>query len=94
MHDAAVDIDEGHRFEATYRENGARLWRSVLLYSGDREVASDAVAEAFAQAIHRGEQVRDPLAGVTRAAFPDRCWRAESETGYGAPGRRGNLWHA
>jgi DNA-directed RNA polymerase specialized sigma24 family protein len=43
-----VDVEEGLRFEVTYREHGARLWRSVLLYSGDPEVASDAVAEAFA----------------------------------------------
>ncbi|MGH2596491.1 MAG: RNA polymerase sigma factor [Actinomycetota bacterium] len=64
-----MDVEEGLRFEATYREHGARLWRSVLLYSGDPEVASDAVAEAFAQAIRRGDEVRQPLAWVTRAAF-------------------------
>ena len=69
MHDAAVDVDEGLRFEATYRDHGARLWRSVLLYAGDPEVASDAVAEAFAQAIRRGDEVREPLAWVTQAAF-------------------------
>jgi RNA polymerase sigma factor (sigma-70 family) len=69
MHDAAVDVDEELRFEATYRDYGARLWRSILLYAGDPEVASDAVAEAFAQAIRRGDEVREPLAWVTRAAF-------------------------
>lgn len=69
MHDSAVTVNEGLRFELVYREHGARLWRSVLLYSGDPEVSSDAVAEAFAQAIRRGKEVRDPLAWVTRAAF-------------------------
>jgi RNA polymerase sigma-70 factor, ECF subfamily len=55
--------------EAVYRENAARLWRAVLLFSGDREVASDAVAEAFAQAIRNEATIRDPGAWVWRAAF-------------------------
>src|SRR5205823_532825 len=37
--------------------------------AGDREVASDAVAEAFAQALGRGEKIRSPLAWVWRASF-------------------------
>ena len=69
MQDVAVAFEQGLRFEDVYRAHGARLWRSVLLYSGDREVASDAVAEAFAQAIARGVDVVNPVAWVTRAAF-------------------------
>jgi DNA-directed RNA polymerase specialized sigma24 family protein len=57
------------RLESVYRENGARLWRSVFLTSGSREVADDAVAEAFAQALRRGRALRDPAAWVWRAAF-------------------------
>ena len=57
------------RLEGVYREHGARLWRSVLLASGSREVADDAVAEAFAQALRRGHALRDPAAWVWRAAF-------------------------
>jgi DNA-directed RNA polymerase specialized sigma24 family protein len=41
----------------------------VLLTSGSREVADDAVAEAFAQALRRGSALRDPAAWVWRAAF-------------------------
>jgi DNA-directed RNA polymerase specialized sigma24 family protein len=44
--------------ELVYREQGPRLYRALLLYAGDREVASDAVAEAFAQALRRGEAIR------------------------------------
>jgi RNA polymerase sigma factor (sigma-70 family) len=55
--------------ERLYREHGARLWRAVFAFSGDREVASDAVSEAFLQVIHRGEDVHSPLAWVWRAAF-------------------------
>jgi DNA-directed RNA polymerase specialized sigma24 family protein len=57
------------RLEIVYREHGARLWRSVFLTSGSREVADDAVAEAFAQALRRGRALRDPAAWVWWAAF-------------------------
>jgi RNA polymerase sigma-70 factor (ECF subfamily) len=52
-----------------YREQGDRLWRAILFFSGDREVASDAVAEAFAQALRRGEAVRSIEKWVWRTAF-------------------------
>ena len=55
--------------EQLYRDDGARLWRALFAFSGDREVASDAVAEAFAQAIARGEDLRDPQRWIWRAAF-------------------------
>jgi RNA polymerase sigma factor (sigma-70 family) len=54
---------------ALYAEDGPRLWRAVFAYAGDREVASDAVAEAFAQCVRRGEAVRDLRAWVWRSAF-------------------------
>jgi RNA polymerase sigma-70 factor (ECF subfamily) len=63
-HDDAED-----RLESVYREQGGRLWRAVFLTSGSREVADDAVAEAFAQALRRGRALRDPAAWVWRAAF-------------------------
>jgi DNA-directed RNA polymerase specialized sigma24 family protein len=59
----------GPDIERLYREDGARLQRAVLLYSGDHDVASDAVAEAFAQALRRGAAIRSPRAWVWRAAF-------------------------
>jgi RNA polymerase sigma-70 factor (ECF subfamily) len=55
--------------ERLYREQAARVWRAVYAYAGDREVASDAVAEAFAQCLGRGAAVRDRRAWVWRAAF-------------------------
>jgi RNA polymerase sigma-70 factor (ECF subfamily) len=66
---ASTAVEQASRFEELYRAQGPRLLRNLLLYSGDREIANDAVAEAFTQAIRRGEAVRDPLAWVTRAAF-------------------------
>lgn len=55
--------------EQLYRSDGDRIWRAVFAFAGDREVASDAVAEAFAQAIRRGGAIRDPQKWVWRAAF-------------------------
>jgi RNA polymerase sigma-70 factor (ECF subfamily) len=55
--------------ERLYREQGDRMWRSVLAFSGDPDVASDAVAEAFAQALRRGDALRDPGPWTWRAAF-------------------------
>ncbi|HEV8252180.1 MAG TPA: sigma-70 family RNA polymerase sigma factor [Candidatus Limnocylindria bacterium] len=55
--------------EAVYRQDGDRLWRSVYAFAGNEEVASDAVAEAFAQALRRGSAIRDVRGWVWRSAF-------------------------
>ncbi len=60
--------DQG-RVEAVYRSLHPRLWRSLLAYTRDAELASDAEAEAFAQALGRGEAVDDVAAWVWRSAF-------------------------
>jgi RNA polymerase sigma-70 factor, ECF subfamily len=55
--------------EVVFEQHASRLWWAILAFSGDREIAHDAVAEAFAQALKRGEAIRDPAAWVWRAAF-------------------------
>ncbi|MEO8292975.1 MAG: sigma-70 family RNA polymerase sigma factor [Actinomycetota bacterium] len=55
--------------ERLYRDHGDRLWRAVLAYSGNRQIADDAVAEAFTQALRRVESLRDPMAWIWRVAF-------------------------
>ena len=55
--------------ERLYEEHSARLWRSLVLFSGDREIASDAVSEAFVQLLGRGSAVRDPARWIWRAGF-------------------------
>lgn len=52
-----------------YEREGPRLWRAVFAYSQDRAITDDAVAEAFAQCLRRGDHVRDPRAWVWTAAF-------------------------
>lgn len=55
--------------ETLYLEHGQRLWRALLGYSGDPDVASDAVAEAFTQALRRGDEIRMALPWIWRTAF-------------------------
>jgi RNA polymerase sigma factor (sigma-70 family) len=64
-----LPIPDASTIEEVFRERSADLWRSVVLYAGDPEVASDAVAEAFAQAIRRGDALESPAAWVTSVAF-------------------------
>ena len=56
--------------EALYREKGPQLTRAIYAYSGGRrQVAEDAVAEAFARALGSTAEMRDPLAWIYRTAF-------------------------
>ncbi len=55
--------------ESVYRQEGDRLWRALYAFAGNRDVASDAVAEAFAQALGRGTAIRDVRSWVWRSAF-------------------------
>jgi RNA polymerase sigma-70 factor (ECF subfamily) len=45
------------------------MWQAVFAYAGDPEIASDAVAEAFAQALRRGAAIRSPERWVWRTVF-------------------------
>lgn len=62
-------VAAGSEVEAVYRQDGDRLWRALYAFANDENVASDAVAEAFAQALRRGSAIRDVRAWVWRAAF-------------------------
>jgi RNA polymerase sigma factor (sigma-70 family) len=61
--------EDAGAIERSYRANASRLWRSLLLFSGSIDVADESLAEAFAQALARGEAIRDVDAWVWRAAF-------------------------
>jgi RNA polymerase sigma-70 factor, ECF subfamily len=64
-----VDSETHAAIERLYREEGWRLWWALVAYSGDRDVASDASAEAFAQALARADEIRDPKAWIWTVAF-------------------------
>jgi RNA polymerase sigma-70 factor (ECF subfamily) len=69
VHDAVVRAEQGDIVERVWREQGQKLWRSLAAFTGDPDLASDAMAEAFAQALGRGEAVEVPERWIWRAAF-------------------------
>jgi RNA polymerase sigma factor (sigma-70 family) len=69
VQDAAVSTEPRDAVERVWREQGAKLWRSLVAFTADRELASDAMAEAFAQALGRGDAVEAADRWVWRAAF-------------------------
>jgi RNA polymerase sigma-70 factor (ECF subfamily) len=57
-------------YEQVFREAGPGLWRAIYAFTaGQRAVADDAVAEAFARALERAGQIRDPVPWLYRTAF-------------------------
>src|SRR5687767_15588425 len=69
MEAAVIPARAADSIEAVYRQEADRLWRSLFAYAADAEIASDAVAESFAQAIRRGPAIRDPRAWVWKSGF-------------------------
>jgi RNA polymerase sigma-70 factor (ECF subfamily) len=68
VQDAGVRVStEG--LETVYREHGPAIWRALVAFAGNKDAASDALAEAFAQALARGDAIRDPVAWIWRVAF-------------------------
>jgi RNA polymerase sigma-70 factor, ECF subfamily len=67
--DALMTSAEPERLEEAYREHAPKLWRALIAYAGDREVADDALSEAFAQAAARGVALRAPERWIWTAAF-------------------------
>jgi RNA polymerase sigma factor (sigma-70 family) len=79
---APAGTDRRSELERLYREQGDRMWRAILAFGGDPEVASDAVAEAFAQVLRRGDAVVDVERWVWRSVFRIargelKRWRSE-----------------
>jgi RNA polymerase sigma-70 factor (ECF subfamily) len=69
VRDARVGANRRGELERLYREQGDRMWRAVLAFAGDPEVASDALAETFAQALRRGSEIRRPERWLWRTVF-------------------------
>lgn len=70
MHDVRVAGGGAHEdIRLAYEQTGDRLWRAIRSYSGADDIADEAVAEAFVQALGRGEALRDPSAWIWKSAF-------------------------
>lgn len=62
--------EEAHDFDALFREAGSGVFRTLYAYTGGRrEIAEEAMAEAFARAMARSAAIRDPIAWIYRTAF-------------------------
>ena len=59
----AADLDR------LYREQAPKMWRALTAYSASREIAQDAVAEAFAQALRCGDRIHSPRRWLWKAAY-------------------------
>jgi len=69
VQDASVSLGPEAELERLFETEAKRMLRALVAYTGDREVASDAMAEAFAQALARGSELRSSERWVWRAAF-------------------------
>jgi len=79
-------VREERDYEHLFRESAPALWRALYGFTGGRrQVAEDALAEAFARAIERDRGIRHPLPYLYRTAF--RLASAELQRDR----RRGNL---
>jgi RNA polymerase sigma-70 factor, ECF subfamily len=87
VQDPVVDAPIESDLEHLYRADGERLWRSLVLSFGDPELAADAMAEAFAQALRRGAAIRDVQRWVWKAAYRIAAGEKHREAGARASGR-------
>ncbi len=52
-----------------WREQAPRMWRALVAYTGEPAIASDALSEAFAQAVAQGAALHHPDRWIWTAAF-------------------------
>ena len=63
-------VREDRDYEQLYRETAPALWRALYGYTGGRrQIAEDALAEAFARVIERDRGIRTPVPYLYRTAF-------------------------
>jgi RNA polymerase sigma-70 factor (ECF subfamily) len=75
-----VRNDPREAYDQLFRESGATLIRAVYAYTGGRrEIAEEAVAEAFARAMERDGDIRDRLAWIYRVSFRIAAHEAKRE---------------
>lgn len=66
----AGPADDAPSLAAVFDANAAAMYRTILAFTGGRaEIAEESVAEAFARATERWEDLRDPVAWLYRVAF-------------------------
>jgi RNA polymerase sigma-70 factor, ECF subfamily len=70
MEDVGAPVEGEHDFDRLFREDGPGVWRTMVAFTGGRrDIAEEAVAEAFARALQHAPGIRDPIAWIYRTAF-------------------------
>jgi RNA polymerase sigma factor (sigma-70 family) len=67
--DVGVKDEHTQAIEQLHEEMGERLWWALLAYSGSREIANDATAEAFARALAVSGSIEHPANWVWSVGF-------------------------
>jgi RNA polymerase sigma-70 factor (ECF subfamily) len=80
-----VSVTSQDSLEGVYRIHGKRLWWALLAFTGDREIASDAVSEAFAQALRAERGIRSPADWIWRVAFRIAAGEMKERRRFGRP---------
>lgn len=55
--------------EEVYRSQHNRLWKALLAFTGDPDLAAEAEAETFSQAFARADELHNPQGWIWRTAF-------------------------
>ena len=69
MDDVGVKDERTQAIEQLYEEVGERLWWALLAYTGSREIANDATAEAFARALASSGSIEHPANWIWSVGF-------------------------
>jgi RNA polymerase sigma-70 factor (ECF subfamily) len=70
MDEVEVPAKREHDFDRLFREDGPGVWRTIYAFTGGRrDIAEEAVAEAFARALQHAPGIRNPIAWIYRTAF-------------------------
>lgn len=62
-------MEDQRGVEALYRAQSRKMWRALYAYAGDPDIASDALAEAFARALRDQETIRNLPSWLWRVSF-------------------------
>jgi RNA polymerase sigma-70 factor, ECF subfamily len=63
-------ITEARDFDALFREAGSGVFRTMYAHTGGRrDIAEEAMAEAFARALAHSIRIKDPIAWIYRTAL-------------------------
>jgi RNA polymerase sigma-70 factor (ECF subfamily) len=65
-----MSVTNNDGFDEVWRDHGPAIWRAIYVYAGGRrDIADDAVSEAFARAMERLTPISNPVAYLYRLAF-------------------------